>query len=618
VTASDDTSATPETAPPTKRPGRIRRAARWVVGRPAAIARDWRAVALATLSGVLVFTSYPNFDIFPNVFVGLVPLMFAVRGKSTGAAMALGAWMGTVTNVGGFYWIVGLMRDFGGMPGWVGAAILLLLAVQQGATFAFAAGLSRAFERRGWLAEGWSWVPAWVLAESLWPMIFKWYLGNSQWKNHALAQLTELGGVVLVSVALVLANAAVFVAIRALRSGERPPRSVAVACAVVVAAHVWGAVRIGQIDAQSEAAETLHIGLVEADIGIFEKSDPEFFRNNLLIHQHLSAELAERGAELILWPETAYSAPSYYVSTDEAAADLETATDTARVVGRLPRGATWMPPSRTPLVDTWRDDEARGTPLRDRFSPLRGYAANLLIGAVMVQHLTEEEAAAYPPRGGSPRRRLIYNSAVLVGDDGRVHGVYDKNELMPFSEYFAPAHWLYDAFGVNLWDAVPLLGDFVVGEQVPPLELPRDDGPPWKLGILICYEDIMPGYGRYLGRHQPHVLLNVTNDAWFGKTSEPALHLALATFRSIEQRTWLVRSTNTGISAFVDPVGRVVAETSLEDAEVLDHHVPMLEARHTPFVRFGNWPLAGAFVWVAAGAALARRRRDDDEPPTKA
>lgn len=596
-------------ARPVRRRSTVGRSVRWVTGRPAAIVRDWRAIGLATFAGVLVFTSYPNFDVFPNAFVALVPLMFAVRERTVGAAFALGAWTGTVTNLGGFYWIIGLMRDFGGMPAWVGALLLLLLAMQQGMTFAFAAAGARWLERRGWMPVAWSWVPAWALVESLWPMIFKWYLGNSQWKNHALAQLTELGGVVLVSVAVVLANVAAYHALVALRAKRRPGAGVAVACALVVVAHLWGMVRIAQVDAASQAAETLHIGLVEADIGIFEKSDPEFFRNNLLIHQHLSAQLADDGVELILWPETAYSAPSYYVSEDTGAQTVDEARQTARVVGRLPRGATWMPPSRAPLVDTYRDDEAMRTPPGDRFSPLRGYSADLLVGAVMVQALTEDEARAYPPRGGAPRRRLVYNSAVLLGDDGRVHGVYDKNELMPFSEYFAPAHWLYDALGINLWDAVPMLGDFVVGERVPPLELPRDGGDPWRLGILICYEDIMPGYGRHLGHYRPHVLLNVTNDAWFGQTSEPALHLALATFRSIEQRTWLVRSTNTGISAFVDPVGRVVSETSLEDAEVLSHHVPMLEATRTPFVVIGNWPAWAAAIGIGVGAWLARRRR---------
>jgi apolipoprotein N-acyltransferase len=129
------------------------------------------------------------------------------------------------------------------------------------------------------------------------------------------------------------------------------------------------------------------------------------------------------------------------------------------------------------------------------------------------------------------------------------------------------------------------------GVPEPPMELPNPNGgEPFRLSTIICYEDIAPATGRRLhAMGAPDVILNLTNDAWFGKSSEPYLHMALSTFRAIEQRTWLVRSTNTGVSCFIDANGRIVKQTSLEDAETLLHDVPMLRATTTLYMQFGEW-----------------------------
>ena len=113
---------------------------------------------------------------------------------------------------------------------------------------------------------------------------------------------------------------------------------------------------------------------------------------------------------------------------------------------------------------------------------------------------------------------------------------------------------------------------------------------------------------RELAAKQPNLLINITNDAWFGKTSEPALHFALARFRAIELRTTLIRSTNTGISGRVDPVGRLLEQTSLDGAETLLLDVPLMTARKTLFVLAGEWPAAVAAMLIAWLLVAARRR----------
>jgi len=107
----------------------------------------------------------------------------------------------------------------------------------------------------------------------------------------------------------------------------------------------------------------------------------------------------------------------------------------------------------------------------------------------------------------------------------------------------------------------------------------------------------------------------VTNDAWFGQTAEPYLHLALATFRPIEHRVALVRSTNTGVSVFVDAVGRIVQETRLTDAETLLWDVPMMQGG-TLYSAVGDVVAYAAVAWTlfAIGLGFARRQRRAADP----
>jgi apolipoprotein N-acyltransferase len=127
---------------------------------------------------------------------------------------------------------------------------------------------------------------------------------------------------------------------------------------------------------------------------------------------------------------------------------------------------------------------------------------------------------------------------------------------------------------------------------------------------MVCYEDIIPAFSRDLAGKDPNILINVTNDAWFGKTAEPYLHLALAVFRAVENRLVLIRSTNTGVSAFIDPNGRVLAQTGITGAETLIQKVPMMEGG-TPYQVLADWPaylcfLAIAFLWLKARRRKAR------------
>jgi len=168
-------------------------------------------------------------------------------------------------------------------------------------------------------------------------------------------------------------------------------------------------------------------------------------------------------------------------------------------------------------------------------------------------------------RDGSMR---AFNTAFMTDADGSIVGTYDKTYLLAFGEYIP----FGDKFPA-LYDISPNSGRFTPGDHVQPVPLG-----PYRLGVLVCYEDILPGFVREAVRvGRPHVFVNVTNDAWFGDTHAPWEHLALAKLRAVEHHRALVRSTNSGVSAVVDPVGRMLATSGVFTRENLSAEVPMLD-----------------------------------------
>jgi apolipoprotein N-acyltransferase len=196
-------------------------------------------------------------------------------------------------------------------------------------------------------------------------------------------------------------------------------------------------------------------------------------------------------------------------------------------------------------------------------------------------------------------RRVKSNSAFLVAADGTIHDAYDKNLLIPLAEY-APLAAVVPALG----DWLPHVQDFAPSYETPPLHLG-----PHRLAVPICYEAIRPDFVRRMVRaSDPHLLVTLANDAWFGDSQEPHMHLALARLRAIEHRRWLVRATNSGISALVDPTGVVVAQTGVLTRENVRGTVRLRDGA-TLYARLGDWPGWVALAAVAAGLAARRRVR---------
>ena len=180
-----------------------------------------------------------------------------------------------------------------------------------------------------------------------------------------------------------------------------------------------------------------------------------------------------------------------------------------------------------------------------------------------------------------------YNSAIAVGEDAKATDVYHKLILMPFGEYmpFAKKYpWLLDVAHME--------GELSPGKDVKVLNYAAsENSPELKVAPLICYEDIVSDLARRATQNGANLLVNITNDAWFGDSVAPYQHNLLASFRAIENRRFLIRATNTGLSAVIAPTGKTVSQLKTYSQGVLSTEaVPLsMLSPYTEF--FGDLPI---------------------------
>jgi apolipoprotein N-acyltransferase len=249
------------------------------------------------------------------------------------------------------------------------------------------------------------------------------------------------------------------------------------------------------------------------------------------------------------------------------------------------RGVDFVVWSETAATRPVNDDTYR----EELRSVARAIGLPAIFGAVIVKRVPDE------------RRYVLYNSAISSDSNGTVAGRYDKQYLLTFGEYLP----FGDRFPI-LYKWSPNSGHFTPGSSLEPLAIDTP-GNAHRVTALICYEDILPRFTSAAVTHgEPELLVNITNDAWFGDTAEPWEHLALAQLRAVEHRRYLVRGTNSGVSAVVDPVGRVTAHSGTFREETLSAPIHWMRSR-TVYEFAGDWPWV--LVSAAAFGAAFRQRR---------
>ena len=181
-----------------------------------------------------------------------------------------------------------------------------------------------------------------------------------------------------------------------------------------------------------------------------------------------------------------------------------------------------------------------------------------------------------------------FNSAFLVSPDGKIQGRYDKMHLVPYGEYVP-----LKQFFPFIEKMVVGIGDFSSGKEAKILHFPGGS-----FGTLICYEIIFPDLVRRFAKNGASFLVNITNDAWFGRTSAPYQHLSMAVLRAVENRRSIARAANTGISAFIDANGSIVQQTSLFTPASITGII-YKKAEKTFYTNYGD-----LFAWFCSGVSL--------------
>ena len=516
------------------------------------------ALGLSSLSGCLWFLAVTPFDLSALAWIAAVPMFMAIeRTASFRRALFLGWWAGLVETGGGYYWLIDVMRRFADFP-WIGAAgVFLLFCATRAVIFLVFTGAVLAIRGRIRVPMTLLAPIAMVSCELLVPQLFPAGQWISQAWNPLVIQVSELTGPLGVTALLMMVNGALY----DLMQDPRAARYPAIAAAGLLgAAFLFGAVRMRQTDEIAARAPHLKVGLVQPNFAY--TVDGEFSRDEALRQltalQEQSRRLEQEGAQLLVWSEGSFPVA-------------------------IPRDFS---------ADFSADSLAM---IR------RGFSVPTLIGAEMYDAVHED----------------AFNSAILLDRNGKVAGHYDKVRLLAFGEYVPGIEtfpWLRKFLPAGA-------GRFAAGVGPGAISLRGPNGDAWRLGPVICYEDILQGFLRGVGRLHPDLLVNLTSDSWFGADTEPWEHLALAVFASVELRVSMVRAVNSGVSALIDPNGRVTQKTYADDpyrhprgADGMLVTAPKMAGGHTLFVAVGNLfaylCLAGTLGLLIGALVRARRLRN--------
>lgn len=450
---------------------------------------------VAVVSALLLILSFPDFNLWPLAWIALVPLLLVVaRNPQPGCAFFLGWLFGTLYFYGSCYWLTYSMIHFGGISPPLAYLLLLPGAAVLGIFPAVVTTiLARAVIKGGLIAL--------FMTPPLWAA-FEWVrlettgqlwnaVGYSQAFHPLLIQTAGWGGVYAVSLLVVMVNAAIAYAVlkRDLKALSITGIAILLAAVVMLIANKdWDSRQSGA----DEDSSTVVIA-VQPNVPMDLVKSNEDLRNLTLRHFEMSeAALRELPRDnkprLVIWPES-------------------------------------------PMNFAYGGD-----------TQLRGLLADFAAANGTSILLNSQEVA---PNGG------LFNSAVLINQQGSLVAQYDKIQLLPFGEYVPLPGWIPGAGLIR-----GIVGDFTPGTTYKLMSVGDV-----RAGVFICIEAAYPSIARRFTIDGADVLINISNDGYLGPTAVMRQHLANTVFRAVENGRPLLRVTNTGISAFITPGGEVTDAT---------------------------------------------------------
>lgn len=514
------------------------------------------------VSGFLIGTTYIPFPPWALLFCYVPLWIFLVQGEKTLKQIFFGAWITQIfLTMIGFHWIAYTAHEFAFFPWILSAVVLFLFAACIHLYIPLAALFS------WWLKKKFSLSPvqnlfvlalSFSLAERFWPSIFPWYISYTLlWAKLPVYQLADLIGFEGLSSVILLFNAWMG-AIWLIQ--KKRPQAIAQLVAllfVFLALNGWGQLHKLEWD---ETDGQLRANVIQANIGNMEKVAAEKGRGfqSEIIQKflNLSRESVAKfpDADLLIWPETAY--PDYL---DESFLRRKNQVDL--IIG--------LTPLKLPL----------------------------LTGAY-----------SKDPASDIHRDQSTYNGLFLVNGEGRsFSSPYRKTYLLAFGEYLP----FSEEFPMLL-KIFPFISNFGRGLGPATLDLPEREHPDQsvKIGGQICYEGLYPNFSRGLALKGADLMVNVTNDSWFGRPFEPNQHLYMTLARAIEVRRPLLRSTNTGISTGIKANGDILEKSPMHEEWIGQFTMPYRKkAGLTFFVRWGHWDWIFLILGIILIAMTARGNR---------
>jgi apolipoprotein N-acyltransferase len=516
------------------------------------LAWGWKRAAIALVAGALSALAMAPFNAWPVLFLTFPVMVWLIDGAGAGrwggvpAAALAGWWFGLGYFVPGLYWIGYAFLVDAPTFGW----LMPFAVVGLPAYLALFTGFGFALARLIWTRDG-----SRVIALAATLTISEWLRGHVltgfPWNAFgyalteplALAQTASLIGLW----GMTFLSVAIFASPATLIDGSsrdrRPWIAPAMALALLIAMGIFGVVRL-TLQPTSQVAN-VKLRIMQPNL-----------QQDVRFNYSAKAEVMQK----------------YLTLSDRAAGPQSTGVRDASIL-------IW-PESAFPFFLT-READA-----------MAQIAALLPKGTVLI---TGSVRAPDVPPGTRVTR--AYNSVYVIDHDGSVLSVYDKLHLVPFGEYL-PYQQFLEKLGLEQLTKVQ--GGFIPGTRRRSLEIPNAP----RVLPLICYEAIFPG-DVAARDDRPGWIVNLTNDGWFGISTGPYQHLQQARLRAIEEGLPLVRAANTGISAVIDPVGRIVARLGLGLEGVLDSSLPSA-IPPTVYARTGDIPAA---LIVAAAVIFVIRRR---------
>jgi apolipoprotein N-acyltransferase len=530
--------------------------------------------SLGTLaSTACIALALPPVDWPALIWIGLVPWLFALeRCKSIWEAVAQGLWLNFLLGFAAAFWVAYAAPRYLGVSLLVGVFVLVLHALVHQLQLALFAGAhwskARAVAPQSFLGL----ISAAFLYTGIdWatPKLFQDTLGIALHANPALRQLAAIGGAPLLTFVVLLVNLGLFALAREYSAG---PRGTAELARLLLARALWIAVPLAgfqalgvyeyaRIGRSIESPErVVRVGLVQGSVpddlkNRWAQGDAEAARESLEIYLRATRGLFGSGEkpELVIWPETSY--PGIFRKPEN---DAQLALNVAFDRSVAARG--------TPLVFGAYDREDRA----DR---------RVLRNALYFVEPAREQA----------RHEL-----------SPMH-VYHKSILFPIGEYFP----LLDEDTVRRW--LPHSAHFSRGEGARVYALSLGEGAAIRLGPSICYEDLFSSHTAELANLGAELLVNVSNDSWFGDYGAARLHLIVSSLRSVETRLPQVRATNSGYSALILPNGDVLHSTRFGEEEAKTIPVPIVDPAPTLRKSWGDW--FGPASLVLGLVSLRRKER---------